>query len=197
MRRCDYCDATFTNETKYLEHLRDEHDDELGAIERRRVASLDSGRETSPLVYAAGLGALALIALVAYLVFFTGGSGASEPYANNQVHYHGAIEVTIDGQTLDFSQPEYQYGQTNDPHFHFEGGDGDQWHVHSKGVTLAYAMGTLGIDVTDETVAFEGTTYRDDDPDTEVVVAVNGNDVDPESYVLQEGDEIRIVAQQN
>ena len=68
-----------------------------------------------------------------------------------------------------------------------------RWHGHAKGVTLSYAMGTLGIDVTEDTVAYQGTTYGDDPGET-VVVKVNGESVNPEEYVLQDGDHIQIVA---
>lgn len=194
MRRCDYCAETVSTERELLEHLRDEHADELGSIDRRRVASLDSGANTGPLVYAAALGAVVLVGLVAYLVFFTGGSdGVPTPHSNGAVHYHGGIDVTIDGRTLDFSRPEYQIGQTNDQHFHFERGNGDLWHVHSRDVTLAYGMQSLGIDVTEDAVTFEGTTYRDADPGTSVTVTVNGDPVTPNSYVLREGDTVRIL----
>ena len=230
MRRCDHCGETFETETAELRHLRDEHGGELGSIDRRRVASLDSGDATNPVVYAAGVGGLALVALVVYLVFFAGGSlgdgaggagdadpgadgsgvgattagtvtasGASSaasitPHDNGAVHYHGDITVTIDGRTLDFSQRRYQL---QDDHFHFENRVGDRWHVHSRGVTLAYAMRTVGIDVTRHAVTFDGTTYRDSERGTRVVVEVNGDAVNPDSYVLQEGDTIRIVARTN
>lgn len=227
MGRCDHCDETFETETAELRHLREEHGDELGSINRRRVEGLDSGGATNPVVYAAGVGGLALLALVAYLVLFAGGSlggdadpaaggaidggdaggataassdasnvsGANAasitPHDNGAVHYHGDVTVTIDGRTLDFGERRYQL---QDDHFHFENGVGDRWHGHSRDVTLAYAMRTVGIGVTRDAVTFDGTTYRAADRGTSVVVEVNGNAVDPRSYVLQEGDAIRIVA---
>ena len=229
MGRCDHCGETFETETAELRHLREEHGDELGSIDRRRVAALDSGNTTNPVVYAAGIGGLALVALVVYLVFFGGVGGAGDanvgaedaggtaaasgasnvsgtsgtagsnaasltPHDNGAVHYHGDITVTIDGRTLDFSQRRYQL--QND-HFHFENGVGDRWHVHSRDVTLAYAMRTVGVDVTRNSVTFDGTTYRDSEQGTTVTVEVNGESVDPSSYVLQEGDTIRIVAERN
>lgn len=217
MGRCDHCGETFETEAAELRHLREEHGDELGSINRRRVASLDSGDATNPVVYAAGVGGLALIALVVYLIFFGGAGGAGDaslgaenaggtsdtagadaasitPRDNGAVHYHGDVNVTIDGRTLDFGERQYQL---QDDHFHFENGVGDRWHGHSRDVTLAYAMRTVGVDVTRDAVTFDGTTYRDDEAGTTAVVEVNGNAVDPGSYVLQEGDAIRIVARTN
>ena len=120
------------------------------------------------------------------------------------VHEHGRINVTIDGQTLDFSQPQFQKPQEH-PGFHFEAGDGSAWHAHAEGVTLEYAMATLGIDVTETTVTYEETTYRGRDPNTNVTVQVNNESVDPATYELsgvdspngQGGDFVRILVELN
>jgi sulfur carrier protein ThiS len=57
-------------------------------------------------------------------------------------------------------------------------------------------MSTLGIGVTNDSVTYEGETYRSG-PNTTVTVHVNGNSVRPSEYVLQEGDRIRIVVEEN
>lgn len=195
MRSCEYCDDGFDDEQAYLRHLGDEHRDELGPIEERRVSEIESDDGRDVVVYASAMGMLAIVGVVAYLVFFTGGGQSqTTPYAPDSVHYHGPINVTIDGQEIDFSRPQYQ---VQNGHFHFEERKADPWHVHSKGVTLQYAMGTVGIDVTGDTVTFQGTTYRDGESGTNVTVRVNGRSVDPSSYVLQRGDRIRIVVRTN
>ncbi|WP_137284389.1 MoaD/ThiS family protein [Halorussus salinisoli] len=201
MDECNHCGATFDDETAYVEHLRDEHADELGRIERRRVDELESddgGPDAA--MYGAALGVLALGGLLAYLILFSGGApgsngpggaaGADGPSAVGSVHYHGTIDATVGGQQLNFSRQRFQLQADA---FHFENGDGEQWHVHAEEVTLAYAMQTLGIDVTNETVTYDGTTYGDD-PNETVVVNVNGEPVTPSEYVLQKGDHVRIVA---
>lgn len=200
---CDYCTAEFDDEETYLRHLQAEHADDLGPIEQRRVAKLtdddDGGRVV---MYAGAVGTLALVALLAYVLFFFGdggtgtdntGESADEPYALNSVHYHGTMAVTVGGQELDFSQQRFQMQADA---FHFEEYNGQQWHVHAKGVTLGYAMETLGIEVTDDTVTYDGTTYGDD-PGERATVEVNGESVNPSEYVLEEGDSIRIVAGTN
>jgi sulfur carrier protein ThiS len=199
---CSHCGASFDDEETYLRHLLDEHADDLGPIEQRRVATLGSDDEgPDAVVYAAAIGALVLVGLLAYVLFplgdgaagtgaSDGGSDGGEPHDLWSVHYHGTITVTIGGQELDFSRREFQ--MQADP-FHFENRDGEQWHVHAKGVTLSYAMETLGINVTANTVTYDGTTYGDDSSET-VVVEVNGEPVGPDEYVLQEGDHVRIVA---
>jgi sulfur carrier protein ThiS len=200
---CGHCGASFDDEKVYLNHLRDEHSDELGPIEQRRVANLESDDDGAPnaAVYGAVLGGLLLAGLLAYLLFFSGGGGANETNTNDltqpqnvgAVHYHGTIDATIDGQELDFSRQQFQLEADA---FHFENRDGEQWHVHADRVTLAYAMQTLGIDVTNGTVAYDGTTYGDD-PNETAIVEVDGESVNPTEYVLQQGDHVRIVANES
>lgn len=197
MPDCGYCDASFDDEAAYLDHLRTAHRDELGPIDRRRVET-DSGWDlpTGPL--ALGVVLLASAAVVGYVVFLPGGGGnanADGPYDVGSVHYHGTLELVVAGERVDFSQPQYQYRNTGVDPFHFEGGDGTRWHVHARNVTLAWAMGSLGIDVTAETVTFNGTTYDDADPDTTVSITVNGEPVTATTYVLQRDDAVRIVVE--
>jgi hypothetical protein len=199
---CSHCGATFDDEEAYLRHLRDEHGDDLGAIEQRRVDGLrfdDDGPSVA--MYAGAVGALAIGVLLAYLLFFSGGgagdsgaagdaNGLTQPQAVGSVHYHGSIDATIGGQELDFGRQRFQLQADA---FHFENGQGERWHGHAERVTLAWAMQTLGIDVTNGTVSYRGTTYGDDPGET-ATVTVNGESVNPREYVLQEGDEIHIVA---
>jgi hypothetical protein len=208
MTDCDHCGASFDDETAYLKHLRDEHPDDLGRIEQRRIDSLgggDGGVDAAPVALGAVL--VAAVAIVAYVVFFTGGSGGSggtggsgtvngyqvaqlpTGQAYQGTHYHGQLRMAVQGDTVDFSQQQYQLQAEA---FHFEG-DG-RWHVHAPGVTLEFAMATLSIGVTDDSVTYEGTTYTDGEG-ASVQVLVNGNDVDPASYVLQDGDRVEIVVE--
>ena len=212
MTECDYCGASVP-EDDYLDHLGDEHYDALGRIDRRRVDDA-SGEErdvpTGPIALLAIVGIT--VAAIVYLAFFSGSSAATveghevaqTPTDLRSQHTHGPIDVTIAGEELNFSRAEYQrYRQY--PAFHFEpgAGEGELWHVHAEGVTLEYAMATLGIGVTETSVTFEGTTYRDADPDWKVSVTVNGDPVDPATYVLEgvgdleaaheRGDHVRIV----
>ena len=223
MPDCSYCEETFDDEQAHLCHLDEEHGDELGTIDQRRVeAELGgdggSGLPTGPLVL--GFVLLVAAALVAYVVLFLGSESASpasgaevdvdgeasldtvaqSPGPTNTAHEHGTIEVVIDGQRVDFSRQQYQH-QANE--FHFENGNGQVWHKHATDVTLEWAMATLGIGVSEETVVFDGDVYRDSDPGTDVTVEVNCEPVDPQTYVLQggsdsspqQGDSVRIVVE--
>ena len=216
MPECNYCGDSFGDDQSHLEHLRDEHEEELGTIDRRRVeeelsTSNDGGLPTGPVVL--GIVLAVAIAIVGYVIFVHGAGGAGGAGTVNGIdvaqtpgqpsqseHGHGLINVTIDGQELDFSQARFQRPREFSA-FHFEGGDGRIWHKHASGVTLEYAMATLGIDVSENSVTFDGTTYRDSDPGTNVTVTVNGEPVDPETYELsgtgdqspEQGDFIRII----
>jgi hypothetical protein len=198
MPDCDYCGESFDSEEAEKDHLRSEHADELGPIDRRRVGLEEEGSDFPTGPVALGGVIVAALAIVAYVIFFasSGGPGgtdaAQQPYNYGAVHYHGTMNATIDGQTLDFSRDRYQL---QDDAFHYEDGDGSQWHVHAQGVTLQYGLGTLGIEIAGDgsTLTFGGTTYDDSDPDTTVVHQVNGETIDPGSYVLQRGDSVRVV----
>lgn len=206
MPACDYCGETFADESAYLAHLRAAHEAELGPIDRRRAfrdEGSGSGLPTGPVVLAGVV--LVVAAVIAYAAFVAGGGddvefqsadGASTdlrtPTGLGSVHLHGTIEMTVDGEAVDFSRDRYQLQADA---FHFESREGGRWHVHARGVTLAWAMATLGIEVTDSSVAFDGRTYRDGAAGVEVTVEVDGEPVSPRSYVLREGDHVRIVVE--
>ena len=214
MRDCPHCPESFDNEDEdatdraYLEHLRDTHPTEFGAVDRRRLDQLtdaDEGGISQTAVLLAVL-AVAVVGIVAFVSFGLGNSGGDGGVAADRtpsnlggVHSHGTMEVVILGDELDFSRDEYQL-QANA--FHYEGGDGEVWHVHAEGVTLEWALSSLGIDVTRTSVTVDGTTYTDGD-EYDVSVTVNGEPVDPSTYVLQgasdasdadsAGDSVRVV----
>jgi len=194
MPDCDYCDRSFDDASGYHDHLRYDHPDELDRIDQRRVATEDdSGLPTGPL--ALGLIFLVAVAVVGYVVLVSG-SGESGNQAGpsdlGAVHFHGTMRVIIAGQAIDFSQSKYQLQADA---FHFESKDGRRWHVHARDVTLAWAMDSLGISITADTVSIGERTYDDANPDTTVRVIVNDEPVTPSTYILQRGDAVRIVVE--
>jgi hypothetical protein len=62
---------------------------------------------------------------------------------------------------------------------------------------MEFAVATLGMNVTESTVTYQETTYRDRAAGTNVTVLVDGEHVRPSSYVLQEGDHIEIRVNQS
>lgn len=204
MPDCDYCGESFEGEGAYLDHLDREHYEELGSIDRRRVDG-HVGEGVSlpsvPMILLAVV-SVGVVALILWITFGlgSGGGGAPVPHSLGQVHEHGTMEVVILGEPVDFSQSQYQVEADE---FHFESGDGEVWHKHARDVTLQWAMDSLGIGVTADSVSFEGTTYVDGEG-YRVSVTVNGQPVAPETYVLQgvppgtppeQGDTVRIVVE--
>lgn len=190
---CDYCEESFSGDAAYDRHLKSEHLDELGPIDRRRVGAVedgDDGLDAAPV--ALGVVILAAAAIVGYVVFVAGsGTSIGEP---GSAHYHGPIKMTVDGQQVDFGKQKYQF---TDRRFHFENPGMDppyRWHAHATGVTLGYGMEAIGIPVTDDSATYENTTYTDGE-NANVSITVNGNDVTPDEYVLKEGDRIEITVQ--
>lgn len=188
MPECDYCGASFGDEDAYLTHLGDEHGDELGRIDRRRVEQHQSDDssidiETGPVVL---IGVILLaVAFVTYLTVFSDQGQQAGP-----THVHGTITMTIDGQRVPAAQ------QQGTPTFHFHG-NSQQWHVEVADVSLRQAMNTVGVEISEERVTYDGMTYREADPNTTITYEVNGQQVVPGDYVLNDGDEIRILVSSN
>jgi hypothetical protein len=216
MPECTYCQESFDGEEAYLDHLRTDHEEsELSRIDRRRVSDDDGGEglPTGPLI----LGGLLLftILVTAYVMLFlnTGPSVAGglptvpseaeqQPTDVGSVQSHGTIDVVIDGRQLNFSRPSF-YRESQYPAFFFQSQD-PYWHAHARGVTLEYAMATVRVAVNDTAVRYDGTVYRNSDPDTTVSITVDGEDVAPSSYVLsgpsdtsdaRQGDHVEIVVE--
>jgi hypothetical protein len=190
MADCDYCGESF--DTKVPDsHLREQHLDELGPIDQRRLGETEKtdGLPTGPVALVGVVGVVA--ALAVYVIFFTGGGSASDIGAAGSDHYHGGMEVTVLNEEVDFSQQEYQL---QDRRFHFEAGDGSEWHAHASGVSLGYAMEALGFAVTRDSFTYQATTYEDG-AEYDVSVTVNGESVAPD-YVLQQDDRVVVSVQE-
>lgn len=205
-RECTYCGETVSDDD-YADHLGRDHRTELSAIDRRWVGEADDDPDSSRLVLYAGVGALLTVFVAGYIVLFLGvGTGGPEavlqPDPQSQIHEHGTIFVEHDGETVAFDEPQYV---EQDGCFHFHDGEMPElWHTHCEDVTIEYALATLGMEVTEDSLLVDGEAYHDDDPETTVSVTVNGEQVDPQAYVLdgvssideaEDGDEIRIVAE--
>lgn len=76
MPDCEHCGASFDAEAGYLEHLGDEHWDDLGRIDRRRVKThvQDSGGISRIAIAVGGL-AVFLVAVVVFVTVFQGAGG--------------------------------------------------------------------------------------------------------------------------
>ncbi len=196
---CDYCSESFDDEKSYIKHLKQQHKDDLKRIDRRKIEDFE---EQKLLNLNISWGVIALVAIiivsfgvVAVIVF--GGSnpeftGDGSNLVVGSDHYHGTIEVIIEGERIDFSQPRYQL--QSDP-FHFEAGDGRQWHAHAENVPLKFAMQTVDINIHNKTaITHSGNTYTEQNYN--ISIASNGRPIDPTNYILKQRDNIQITIKQ-
>lgn len=219
MAECSYCGSSFEDEESLVAHHRDEHYDELGRIDRRRVDATAGDSDSGtiiPYVIAGGAIGVVLIGLLAAIFILGGGNGASAPLYTedvettpsgfNALHEHGLIDVTIDGEEFDFAT-DSDLIEADPFWFHVHGGN-NVWHTHGEDITLEYALATFGIEVDEggSVVEYNGVRYDDADPDTTVEITVNGEAVDPMEYVPRgvqgatqaaatDGDHIRVVVE--
>lgn len=116
-------------------------------------------------------------------------------FEESHPHPHGTLELTVDDTTVDFSEEKYTHA---DDYFHFHSGEEPgRWHGHSINVTIEYALSTLpGIEVTEDSITYDNTTYEAGD-DAEIDVTVNGESVDPTTYILKDGDAVEIVVEED
>lgn len=112
-------------------------------------------------------------------------------YSSSHPHSHGSLEATIDGEEVNFSQDRYTM---NDEFFHFHGDeDASRWHAHSMNLTVSYAISAFdAFEVSNESVTYNGTTYDAD----RTTITVNDEEVDPDAYVLKDGDDIELVVEE-
>ncbi|MFA9428485.1 hypothetical protein [Natronorubrum sp. A-ect3] len=186
MTTCPYCGDSVPDH-RYGGHLERVHADELTAIDRRRVDLTEDGSNRRPLLLYAGAGIVLVLFVIGYAAVFLGpgtaaSSAAIQPDPSAPIHEHGTLTVQYDETVVAFDDPELT---ERDNCFHFHDHDnGEIWHAHCADVSIEYALETLDMDVTAESATIDGQTFDEADGDT-VSVTVNGEDVDPQEYILE------------
>ncbi|MDS0282633.1 hypothetical protein [Haloarcula onubensis] len=106
-------------------------------------------------------------------------------------HSHGQLDMTVAGEPVEFTQDRYVLASER---FHFHGDEGgERWHAHSLSLTVADALSTFpGTNVSGDTMTYDGTTYRENGTSSSFVVTVDGDRVDPDTYVLKDGDQVAV-----
>lgn len=202
---CRHCGETFEDEADLATHLTERHEAALSRLDRRRAEAArdadaegtDGDASTTGRVLRVAVPVVlgVVVAGFLYVLLAPGGSpaetgAASQPTDLYAVHYHGTMEVAVLGDRIDLSRDRYQLRADA---FHFERNRGERWHVHARGVTLEWALESLGMDATTDSVTVGGATYRDGEAGHDVRILVNGEPVDPRSYVLEQGDAVRVL----
>lgn len=116
-------------------------------------------------------------------------------------HDHGELDVTVDGESINFDQSEHH---NQHPTFHFHEGYGQTWHHHPESplqpweferMTVAEALATLDMAVTESTFTLDGTTYDDDHSETTVEIEVNDTSINPQEHLIHDEDYISITVE--
>jgi hypothetical protein len=100
--KCTYCGEEFESEESYRAHLGDEHADELGAIDRRRVDRAADDTDSSPI----GILAIAIVLIVAgsvvvYTVFLADSSStAGDTLESQPLPENGNASLLTDVEQL-------------------------------------------------------------------------------------------------
>ncbi len=205
---CGDCSETFSSRRELVQHRLDEHGDEMNSHERdelkRELNSLQaqqSGDSTDYRPAVMSVVALLAIAGIGYAVVASGfvsfstSGGTSTPTGNvasvgpvGSAHQHAQFSVTVDGERIDFSQQRYQLQSDL---IHFEGGDGTTIHKHATGVTIDYALQTLGMDIRGDCLTVHGNQYCEGEG-SDLSVTAGGEEVNASTYVIQDGVPVNI-----
>ena len=106
-------------------------------------------------------------------------------------HVHAAFAVKINGQKLDFSQPQYQ---VRSQYIHVENNDGNTMHRHATGVPVEEFFRSVGMNVTNNCFTLENKTNYCSNGNSNLEFYINGNKTDSiANYVIKDDDRILIV----
>lgn len=212
MPACNYCERRFEDEESYLEHLAEQHYEELGRIDKRRVTDAEESGSSLPL----SIGPLALVsviglaaAIVAYLLFFGAGSGgeaASLPDEGDEELLSDVENYPSEGNehVNPGTEVEYEtmpptsgphYSSTTEAGFYEETPPlGELIHSLEHGAVVIYYDPTALSPEAEEHLQELATTYTDpfasvivvphpeDDPDSPYVLTAWQNKLEMDSY---------------
>ena len=113
--------------------------------------------------------------------------------ALGSAHQHAAFLVKVNGENIDFSQPQYQVVSD---FIHVENGDGTTLHRHATNVTFADFLETVKMDIDEENnclVFTNGTQYCNNN-DNQLRTFVNGNSTESISdYIINDNDRLLVI----
>ncbi len=140
---------------------------------------------------------IAVIAIIAgiSIYFYSQNLPPSSFGALGSAHTHAAFLVKVNGENIDFSQPQYQVVSD---YIHVENGDGTTLHRHATNVTFADFLESVKMDLDEENnclVFTNGTQYCNNN-DNQLRTFVNGNQTSTESisnYVVNDNDRLLVM----
>ena len=124
----------------------------------------------------------------------TAGDETVTPHGD--VHAHGTMVVDINGETYTLADKAWNYEtNTGEPHFHFHQGS-DEYHLHSEGVTLDYALDSLPrVEASPETFEFRGQTYDASADGTQIRYLAGGEEVSLDHAISNSAPDLRVVVE--
>ena len=107
-------------------------------------------------------------------------------------HEHAAFLVKVNGQNIDFSQPQYQ---VQSDYIHVENGDGTTLHRHATNVTFVDFLKSVKMDIDkNNCLTFTNGTEYCDDENNKLRTFINGNSTGSISdYVLNNDDRLLVI----
>jgi hypothetical protein len=108
-------------------------------------------------------------------------------------HEHAAFLVKVNGQNIDFSQPQYQ---VQSDYIHAENGDGTTLHRHATNVTFVDFLKSVKMDIDKKNncLTFTNGTEYCDDENNKLRTFINGNSTGSISdYVLNNNDRLLVI----
>lgn len=126
-------------------------------------------------------------------------SGDEGQRSEERLEAKGGIAIIIDGSPVDLSANRFQaeHADNSSIAFHLHESD-DNWYMEGdERVTFAEAIDLLPYfayarDNGNHIVTVDGTDYDEREPGTEILFFVNGDEIDPTVYKLQDRDDLRV-----
>jgi hypothetical protein len=138
---------------------------------------------------------IAVIAIIAVISMFLyspnlppSGFGAL-----GSAHQHAAFLVKVNGENIDFRQPQYQ---VQSDYIHVENGDGTTLHRHATNVTFADFLKSIKMDLdeTNNCLVFTNGTQYCNNKDNQLRTFINGNSTESISdYVINDNDRLLVI----
>ena len=139
------------------------------------------------------IAAIVIIAGISIYVFSQNNQSVAGFGPLGSAHEHAAFLVKVNGQNIDFSQPQYQ---VQSDYIHVENGDGTTLHRHATNVTFVDFLKSVKMDIDKKNncLAFtNGTEYCDDD-NNKLRTFINGNSTGSISdYILNNNDRLLVI----
>ncbi len=128
-----------------------------------------------------------------------GGSGLPSSGQPALLDERGDIELVVDGSEFDLSQDRFQaeHSQNHSLDFHLHE-DSDNWYMEGVDpVTVAEGVDLLPyVEYAQEDgnreLYIDDEEYDNSDPDTEIEFFIDGEEVEPTEYVLEDGDSLLV-----